>query len=165
MDKLGKALKWIIPIFEKYNIPYQVSGGFAAHIYGSKRLVNDIDFDIPEDKIRVLIPDIEKYITYGPADHKNNRWDLKLITINYEGQEIDIGGAFDVKIFDDKENIWKSFPAKLNEAEIHDVYGIKLPVMAPQYLIEYKKLLSGEHQKVDIKAVEEYIIKNRKIVE
>lgn len=158
MDKLEKALKWIIPIFEKHGIPHQLSGGFAARIYGSKRPVNDIDFDIPEDKIDILIPDIKKYIIYGPADHKNNRWDLRLVTINYEGQEIDIGGAFDVKIFDDTENSWKSFPAKLNEAEIHDVYGIKLPVMAPQYLIEYKKLLSGEHQKVDIKAVEEYII-------
>ncbi|MBM3206254.1 MAG: hypothetical protein FJZ43_01365 [Candidatus Staskawiczbacteria bacterium] len=161
MDKIESALKWILPILKKHKVPFQISGGFAAHIYGSKRPVNDIDIDIPEDKIDVLVPDVKEYIVYGPAQHKNNRWDLKLITLEYYGQEIDIGGAYNVKIFDDNESIWKSFPAKLEEVEFHNVYGFNLPVVEPRYLADYKKLLSGDHQKVDVKAVENYILNKK----
>lgn len=159
-NKLADALKWIVSILRKHNVPFQISGGFAANIYGAKRSINDIDMNIPEDKMEIILPDIEKYITFGPADYKDEKWDLKLITLNYNGQEIDIGGAFDTKIFDDKKKVWVHFPAKVETAQTHTVYGIEVPIVRPQDLIEYKKLLSGEHQKTDITAVQEYIAKN-----
>jgi len=160
--KLENALKWIIAILEKHNVPFQISGGLAANIYGAKRIVNDIDLDVPEDKMEILLPDIQQYITFGPAQYKDKRWDLKLITLNYGGQEIDIGGAFETKIFDDHDKVWKLFPAKLEMARSRTIYGITVPVSDPVDLIEYKKLLSGKHQKIDIEAIKKYISNNQK---
>lgn len=52
-EKTINALKWIIKILNSKNIPYQISGGFAAKMYGSIRPLNDIDIDIPEDNFQV----------------------------------------------------------------------------------------------------------------
>lgn len=156
-NKLESALKWIIPILQRHNMPFQISGGLAANIYGAKRPVNDIDLDVPEDKMELLLPDIKQYIMFGPARYKDEKWDLRLITLSYNGQEIDIGGAFETKIFDEQNKTWKLSPVKFETAQTHTVYGIQVPVSDPTELIEYKKLLSGEHQKVDIEAVKKYI--------
>ena len=157
-NKLKNALEWIVPILKRHNIPFQISGGLAANIYGAKRPVNDIDLDIPENKMEILLPDIKKYITFGPAHFKDERWDLKLITLNYNGQEIDIGGAYKVKIFDGKNKEWKLFPVNFKTTQTHIIFGIPVQISDPIDLIEYKKLLTGEHQKIDIKAVKKYIL-------
>ncbi|MEK7547775.1 MAG: nucleotidyltransferase [Patescibacteria group bacterium] len=156
-NKLGNALKWIISIFQKHEVPFQITGGLAANIYGSKRPVNDIDIDVPEDKMELLLKDIERYITFGPAHCEDERWDVKLIKLNYKGQEIDISGAFEIKIFDEQNKVWIPCPAKFETAQTHTVYGIQVPIVSPQDLIEYKKLLVGKHQKEDIEAVKKYI--------
>jgi hypothetical protein len=67
--------------------------------------VNDLDIDVPEDKMEFLLPDIEQYIKFGPAVYKDEKWDSKLITLNYYDQEIDIGGAFDTKIFNEQKKL------------------------------------------------------------
>jgi len=155
--KLERALKWIVAILNRHEVPFQITGGFAAHLYGSKRPVNDIDIDIPEDMMERLLPDIQPYIVFGPARFLDERWDLKLITLNYEGQEIDIGGAFETKICDNRNQKWKQCPAKLKKTVTHQIFGLNLPVIPPQALIDYKKMLSGDPQKVDIAAVETYM--------
>lgn len=162
-SKLEKALKWIVAILKKHSVPFQISGGFAAHIYGSKRPVNDIDLDVPEKKLQTIVADVEKYITFGPGRFQDDKWDLDIIVLNYEGQMIDISGAYTTKIYDEKKRKWENYPSKFETAHIKNVYGIQVPVMDPKYLIEYKKILNGEHQKVDIHAVENYIRQRRLI--
>ncbi|MFP4514737.1 MAG: nucleotidyltransferase domain-containing protein [Parcubacteria group bacterium] len=160
-NKQLQALRWIINILSKDNIQYRISGGFAAHLYGSKREVNDIDIDIPENDFEKIFDKVKDYIILGPENYKDERWNLKLMTLNYLGQEIDIGGAYNQKIFDDLSKRWIHSPA--NFSKLKKVYfeGIKLTVINPSDLINYKKLLSGDHQRIDIKAVQEYI-KNSK---
>lgn len=98
-------------------------------------------------------------MTFGPDHYVDEKWDLQLTTLNYKGQEIDIGGAFDTKIFDDLNKTWVHCPADFETAQNHRVFGIQVPVVAPRDLIEYKKLLIGEHQKQDIAAVQQFISK------
>lgn len=157
-SKLEKALKWIVNILKKHDVPFQIAGGFAAHIYGAKRAVNDIDLDIPEENFKTILPDIEKYITFGPDRFRDEKWDIDLIVLNYEGQMIDISGAYKAKIYNEKSKIWESYPAQFATAQIKTIYGVKVSVMSPKDLVDYKKILNGEHQKVDIKAVQEYLI-------
>ncbi|MFZ2522802.1 MAG: hypothetical protein WAW92_00245 [Minisyncoccia bacterium] len=40
------ALRWIVNILESKSIQFQVTGGFAAKLYGSQRELADIDIDI-----------------------------------------------------------------------------------------------------------------------
>lgn len=163
-EKVANALRWIISIFEKHNVKYQLTGGFAAHLYGATRPINDLDLDIPEEDFPKILPDINEYIIYGPAHYKNEKWDLDLITLNYKGQEIDLGGAYKTKIFDDSKQKWIRSPADLSNVFYFEVDGIKVKTVPPHDLIEYKSLLGGDHQEVDINAVKEYLAKPKSIL-
>ncbi|MEI8067898.1 MAG: hypothetical protein WCG91_03050 [Candidatus Shapirobacteria bacterium] len=159
-DKFLKALHWIIDILNKNKIKYVISGGFSAYIYGSNRDLNDIDIDISENDFEKIYPEVKKYIISGPGKYKDEKWELERIDLKYFGQEIDIGGAFTQKIFDEVSLKWVHLPTNLNKFKIMNVDGIELKVMDPVELIEYKKLLNGDHQKIDIKATELFIKNN-----
>ncbi|MFA6099109.1 MAG: hypothetical protein WCV50_06265 [Patescibacteria group bacterium] len=155
-SKLEVALKWIVNILIKHNVPYQISGGFGVHLYGGTRPVNDIDIDIPNKKFKDILSEINKYITFGPARYLDEKWDLDLITLDYHGQIIDLSGSFGAKIFDERKKVWQSFPSNFETARLINVYGIKVSVMNHKDLIAYKKLLNGLHQKEDIVALQNY---------
>lgn len=152
-DNQKESLQWIVSILNKHNIPFQISGGLAAKIYGSTRPLNDIDIDVPEGRIPELLDDVKEYITFGPAREIDRRWDIYVLTFTKNQQEFDICGVESVKIFDASADMWRDFPSDIGSATWVEYMGMKLPVIQKQELIEYKKLLEGEHQKVDIQAI------------
>ncbi len=154
MEKTGVALRWIVEILERHGIPYQIGGGFAAHVYGSRREIADIDISISEENFNVILPDIQKYLTYGPAHYIDPEWDLLLMTLSFQGQEIDFAGSNKKKFFDQAKKIWVSFPTDFNSSEYREIYGIKVPLMAKQKLIEYKKLLGRDVDLADVQSLE-----------
>lgn len=68
-----KAFRWIVNILKKQKIPFQITGGLAAQVYGSKRRLNDIDIEIPENRFNDILPDVKKYIDFGPAQYIDER--------------------------------------------------------------------------------------------
>lgn len=153
-----EALKWMVNLLNKHNIPYQISGGFAAKIYGSTRPLNDIDFDIPEDKFELLLPEISQNIIYGPAQYVDGKWDAYLMTINYKGQEIDICGSSKTKITSRDRKVW--IPLKVNFSKNIKLllFNTEVNLVHPSDLIEYKQHLDGDHQLEDIENSKQYII-------
>ncbi len=154
------ALEWMIGIFNKYKIEYQIAGGFAAKLYGSPRPLNDIDFDISEKNFSTILPDISGYITFGPSRLNDGKWDCELITLNYRGQEIDLCGVDSILMSNKERTKWIPYPNQsLNSLDIK-AEGFTLKVIHPRDLATYKKELDGEHQMVDIQAIEEYLVAN-----
>jgi len=156
-EKTIKALKWILGIINKHNIPYQISGGFAAKLYGSSRELNDIDIDIPEESFGLILEEVRPFITYGPDHYVDGKWDNLLMTLKYFDQEIDISGAYKMRISTLKRNDWYYLDNNLNNTNEINYQGMKLKVISPEKLLRYKKELDGDHQLTDIKAIEEYI--------
>lgn len=157
-QKTLDALTWIIDILNKNKIQYQITGGFAAKLYGSPRDLNDIDIDISEKYFPTILPYISQYITYGPARFTDNKWDLDLITLNHKGQEIDIGGIDTLRISNKERTKWISYPDFIFNTLDIEVEGMFLKVIHPKELIDYKKELDGEHQQLDIRATSEYLV-------
>lgn len=158
--KTIEALRFIVEIFNKHNVPYRTGGGFAAKMYGSPRPLNDLDFGIPEKYFPIILPEISEYITYGPAHYKDEKWDLEAIALDYHGQKIDISGTDTMKMSNKAETEWiprGSFPYNTIDMRVE---GIDIKVMNPKELLAYKKELDGDHQLVDIKAIEKYIANN-----
>lgn len=152
-EKQKESLQWIISIFEKHNIPFQIAGGLAAKIYGSTRPLNDIDIDIPGARIADILDDVREYITYGPVQHKDEKWDVYLVALERNGQEFDISAADNAKVYDDRTNTWVSIPTDPEQGNWVEYSGMRLPVMPKEELISYKSYLNGEHQAADIAAV------------
>lgn len=152
------ALEWIVDVFQRHSVPFQISGGCAAKIYGSPRELNDIDIDIPRDCFDKILKDVSPYLTYGPAFFENEKWRLYLMTLNYAGQEIDIGEA-NAKISSLDGKKWISLDTDFSKVEKRMFLGVEIPVMPKNRLLEYKRHLcddfGGISQRTDVECLEE----------
>lgn len=146
---------WITQILQSNHIPFQITGGLAAIAYGSTRELADIDIDIAEKDFGLIETVVKPYIIYGPQQFKNEKWDLLLMTLNYEGQEIDIGGAYTAKAYDEKQQKWVTLVSDLSTACYQNLFGIALPIVNKHDLIAYKKVLSRPVDLLDIGFLEE----------
>lgn len=154
MKNTKEAFLWITDILEKNNIPFKINGGFAARIHGCTRELADIDIDVPQESIDLIAKETKNYITYGPGQYKDENWDLKLLTLEYEGQEIDIASA-EAKIFNPESNKWEDCNDDLDDKIIKQVYGKTVAVELIDNLIEYKQRLARECDLEDVRQLTE----------
>lgn len=150
--KTKEAFTWIVSILRKHKVPFQITGGFAARIYGSNHPINDIDIEIPEEKFDVILKDVQKYIIYGPKRDKDKVFDLELMTLKYKGQEIDIAGSQTQKLFDKKKKKWISMKVNYNDSVRKKIYDLIVPVETKENIVCYKRLV-GIGRDVDIEDV------------
>ena len=161
-EKTLNALKWIVRILSESNIPYCIGGGMAMHLYGSDRQVNDIDISVSGKYFLVIVPLVKEYITAGPKYYKNDKWDCTTLSLDYNGQEIDLTDA-DTLMMSKKDGtgwiknkeIYQKYPSVIKEVD-----GTQISLMDPRVIFEYKQELGGEHQESDLKFLEEYIKDN-----
>ncbi len=148
------AFKWIVGLLQKHSIPFQIGGGFAARLYGSGRDLADIDIGVNDVSLEKLSPHVREYVTFGPGHYVDKKWDLQLMTLKYEGQEIDIVGRDSLMIFDKVANALVPGHRDLIAHEDIEVYGIGVPVIPKAALIAYKKKLMREVDRLDVEALE-----------
>lgn len=154
MKNPEKTFQWIIGVLNKHSVPFVVTGGLAGKSYGSLRPLNDIDIDIHDKDFNLIMDDIKPHIVFGPDHYEDKRWDLLLATLNHEGQEIDISGGDTLKICDARTGEWKLNQTDFSNIERREIFGITVPVILRGDLIGYKSMLQGEHQQVDIQAIQ-----------
>lgn len=159
MRNTEKAFLWITSILEQNKISYKISGGFAARAYGVQRELADIDIDIPERDIPTIAHEASSYIKRGPERFKDQQWDLELLTLLYEGQEIDISGV-EARIFNQQTKQWENCSGSLDNITLLDVYGKKVPIENINSLIVYKSKLSRDVDREDVRQLTE-LLSNR----
>lgn len=156
MKNTEKAFHWIINILEEKEIDYKISGGFAARIYGVDRELADIDIEVSDEDILLIEKEVKEYIIFGPARYLNENWDLELMTLEYEGQEIDIAGS-GAKIFNKQTREWENISNGVNDNIVKEVYGIKVRVESINSLISYKTKLAREVDLEDVKQLKNLV--------
>jgi hypothetical protein len=97
---VGKALRWIVRALHKRRIPFYVSGGFAAVLYGSPRAIKDIDVDIPEKYFQHALLATKKHLSWGPKHVQHKPWDVHVFTLTKNGCEIDISAGDTMRFYD-----------------------------------------------------------------
>ena len=161
--KTKEALEWIVGILNKNGIPYRIGGGFAAHFYGSNRPINDIDISLSGKHFPIIVKDVSEYITAGPKHYSNEKWDCDTLSMNYNGQQIDMTDIDTLRMSNKEKTEWYQTKDKYRNFPniIKNIEGLDVSLMDPRDLISYKKHLDGDHQLVDIEAVEKYIKENQ----
>jgi hypothetical protein len=163
-EKTLGALHWIVEILDKHQIPYRIGGGFAAHVYGATRPVNDIDISLSGEYFPVIVSETKKYIHSGPKHYSNEKWDCDTLVLNYYGQEMDVTDIDTLRMsnldmtkwYQTKDN-FRKYPTVMTNID-----GIDVSIIDPRDLVAYKSEMDGEHQASDVEAVKEYI-KNHNI--
>jgi len=153
MRNTKAALIWITDLLKKHHIPFQITGGLAAKVYGATRPLADIDIDIPEDKFSLIENEVKEFIIFGPENFKSEKWDLLLMTLNYQGQEIDLSGAYHSKIFNDSTGQWVNLTEDFSKVELRKIFGLQFPVISRDELLRYKKVLARDVDLIDINEV------------
>ena len=152
MRKSAEALRWIGKILKKSNVPFEISGGLAAKVYGSTRTLADIDIEIPKKKFNVVARQVGPYIIFGPKRYRDKHWDVFLMTLDYGGQKIDIS-ELKAKIFDHSKKRWVVVRANPAKAVSKKVFNTREPIEPKASLIKYKKELSRRVDKIDVRAL------------
>lgn len=155
-EKSIKALKWIVNILDNMEIPFQTGGGFAAIMYGVNRPLADIDIVVPTSELPRLREKVKDYITYDLNRYEDEKWNVTGMTIEYEGQEIDLAGAQGKKIFDENTNTWIDLENDFFKSVYKEIAGIKIPIVPRNYLVSYKKILMREVDIEDLKGMKEF---------
>ena len=148
------ALAWIAGILQSHEIPFQVSGGLAAAVYGSTRPLVDIDIDVPDEYLVTLAELLAGHVVFGPARYRDGEWDLMLLTVNFAGYDIDLGGVTGAKVLDRAAQTWVPMAADLESAVRLRLFGVEVPVIAKEALIAYKRRLDREVDRMDVAAME-----------
>jgi 8-oxo-dGTP pyrophosphatase MutT (NUDIX family) len=152
MDRFEHALRWIHEILSREKIPFVVSGGLAARLHGATRPLYDIDLDIPQSRLKDLLPHVQRYVVFGPARFQDEIFDLELLTLNVGSQLIDIAGAESVRLFDKNAGVWRADPTDLTAFELRSMCGLELPATPRDLLIRYKRWIA---RPTDIQDIEE----------
>lgn len=152
MKNLGQAFKWIVHILQKHSAPFQISGGLAAKVYGAERELVDIDISIPEEDFDKILNDVKEYIVFGPKRFVDENWDIFMMTLRYQGQDIDICAA-EAKIRNAKTGEWETDNIDFTKSEMKDIWGLSVPVISKEYLVSYKKKLARDVDIEDINAI------------
>lgn len=150
MRNTEAAFHWITNILERHKISYKISGGFAARVYGVIRELADIDIEVKDADIRRIVEEVQPYIIFGPGRYTDENWNLELMTLKYEGQEIDIAGV-EAKIFNHKTKQWEPCSGSLQSVEMREVFGKEVPIESRSSLIAYKTKLGRDVDVEDVK--------------
>ena len=150
MRNTREAFNWIIKILRNHRIQFRLSGGFAARVYGSKRKLADIDIDVPTNSFSELLPEIKKYVIFGPARYQDKNWNLLLITLKYRGQKIDLCEVGKQKIFNKLKRKWEKLDINLLKAHKIRILGCVVPIIPKIELIAYKRKILRKVDKEDL---------------
>jgi hypothetical protein len=147
------AFKWIVGLLMQNNIPFQISGGFAARLYGSERPLFDIDIDIDGKEFDKLLPLAKDHTLSGPTRYRSDSFDVELLTLEYQGQRIDLSSSNNSKIFNPVKKEWQACETNYNIFTEHVIYGLNVPVITWQELVEYKGIIRRPTDIEDIAAI------------
>lgn len=147
------AFRWIVALLRKQKIPFEITGGLAAELCGSKRLLADIDIDVPERGIKKLVPLVQRHIVFGPAKYRDRNWNLLLMTLKYKNQLIDICGLEHTKIFDHTTKRWVKLKTDFSKRRNMAIFGSRVPIESCKELVAYKKKLGRRVDAEDIRQI------------
>jgi hypothetical protein len=153
-ENIKEVFDWITAKLRSLDINYHVTGGLAAVAYGSKRELYDIDIDIPESNFDKLATSVKDYLTFGPGNFKDPKWDLTMMTIRYKDVDIDISGMDSGKIYDERSSQWVDYDSDLKNTEHKELLGSMQPIISKKVLINYKKILGRPTDLEDINAIQ-----------
>lgn len=159
INKALSALKFIIPILEKYNFRWVITGGFAAHVFGVKRPITDIDIDIDttkdSDDFKKFLNELTPHITQPLEHFVDQNYDNYNFEIAVSGQVIDICPMKELCIYNQTALKYElfynhGFPAH----EIVKWNGLSLPLLAKELIVKNKEMLVWQRES-DFKDIQE----------
>ena len=143
-----KTLNLLIATFEKQNIPYQVTGGLAGNIYGSKWPLHDIDIEVSQRDMAKVAELFREYTVRPLFRLVDEEFDLMLLGLSINNIEVEINQDEDAFVFSDGLRI--KLDPNLYKANKIRFLGLDILVQPLDDIIKYKRLLSRNNDVSDL---------------
>ncbi len=147
---IGEVLRWIVDVLAASRVPYQLVGGLAAHAYGARRDLVDIDFYIDGSGFAAIVPLVQEQHVFGPVHYRDAIWDLVYMQLTYGSWQIELAAAETARFYDSDGQVWVDANIDFRAAEMCDMYGLTVAVIPKTKLIDYKLRLGREVDLIDI---------------
>jgi len=159
------ALNFIIPLLEKYDFKWVITGGFACYVYGVDRLLTDIDIDIEASKdsqeFQKFYEDVKTFITQPLENFIDENYNNYNFELTYQNQIIDICPMDELLIFSKETGAYDKFYKNgFPEIELVEFEGFTLPLLSKQAVIENKEILTKKDkwQQRDIEGLRKLLV-------
>lgn len=147
-----RALRRIVSVLRKRNVPFHITGGLAASVYGSPRRWNDIDILIRPAALQRILPDIKKCLVFGPARYRDRHFDSFMAALKMYGTKIDIGMW--CRIRNHRTGKWYLTPGP-TAFSYQRIFGLRVKVEAKWKLMRVKQILGRKKDLADCAAMQE----------
>ena len=149
--KAVQALSFIMPILEKHNFEWVITGGFATLAHGVDRPLTDIDIDIRTSKdspeFEAFMSELHPYITQ-PLEHwVDQNYDNYNFEITIADVVIDMCPMKEMQVKDKNTGIPAPFYGEaMPETEWVDFEGLKLPLLSKTLIVKNKEMLAWQRE-------------------
>lgn len=151
-ERVRPALEWIVGVFDRCGVPYQVVGGLAALAHGGSRPLHDIDLYAPLTGQGHLLEAIANHTVWGPQHFRDESWDLVFMKLQFDGMRLEIGDtSSQPRYFDRQRNVWVVQDIDFDASERRTVFGVTLSVIPLHQLLDYKAALGRPVDREDIR--------------
>jgi hypothetical protein len=145
------ALRWLVSLLNRCQVPYQVVGGLAAQAYGANRPLVDIDLYIPFDTAQAALAEMAPFIVRQPLPHRSAAWDLVYLALEVDGVLIEIGDSSSApRFFNRHAGRWEAQVIDYSASQTARLYGVEVAIMPKGELLRYKAMLDREVDHLDI---------------
>ncbi|MGD8329539.1 MAG: hypothetical protein PVJ49_08880 [Acidobacteriota bacterium] len=152
-DAERQALAWIVGLLRDLGILFQGVGGLAARAYGATRPLVDLDFYVPTSRLAEVAAAAADRVVRPPTRHRDDDWDITFMALEHDGVRIELGGADDARYFDRSAGCWRDVAIDYGAAQVLEVLGVDVPLMARTELIAYKQALDRPVDRRDLKEI------------
>lgn len=141
----------MIGVLKKHRASFQLTGGFAASLYGSGRGFHDIDILIRRTSLLSILPDIRQKLAFGPAQYRDRHFDVSLATLKIYSTEIDL--VMDCRIRNHRTGAWHKTPGLVGKPSWKRAFGLRVPMEPKAKLIRIKRTLGRRKDIQDVAAM------------
>jgi hypothetical protein len=128
-----------IDYFESNNIKYQLTGGLAGNLYGSKWRLHDIDFETSFSNLAIIESHFAQFVTIKTSRYLDEEFSIWLLRLKVNDLEIDINEIEDFYL---NGNI--KIETNVEKATDKVFFGRKVKVQPLEDIINYKKILNRQ---------------------
>jgi len=125
-------------------------GGLAARAHGASRPLVDLDFYVPEVRLRDVARGAAGHVVRGPSRVRAGPWDLEVLVLERAGCRIELGGAESARIRERADGRFVPAGVDLGRAVERKPFGVRLPVMPVDELVAYKRRLRRDVDLFDL---------------
>lgn len=143
--KAYEALSFIIPLLQKHNLQWVITGGFACYVYGVPRQLTDIDIDVNASKdtpaFKQFYEELKQYLTQPLKHFVDQNYDNYNFEVTIQGQVVDICPMAEMKVINKQSGQYENFYEGFPQVEFKNFNGLELPLLAKDLIIKNKEML------------------------